>query len=269
LLPQRGRALVRRVYPRLPSQPTAEMCQRDPAIDRHGAVVKLEIAIQDVLDLLGQRNGEKLVDRHRLPAVHLFDDDAIEREGLPFRVASHLAAEYLVAGARNDGERLMDETWLNPELDQSGLEVSGDSIKVDVGEPVVFHETRVRCLEIAPRVFVRAPEGHSHESDLLLDLGGHVDPGKERSSKRVRHDLVVEQVDRGNDGRFAADPPVKGFSGELFHVTISITDSDRLETLIWASPTQSSTRRQPSGVHSRWRRTSQWPRESRSVSWVS
>jgi len=124
----------------------------------------------------------------------------------------------------------MDETWLNPELDQSGLEVSGDSIKVDVGEPVVFHETRVRCLEIAPRVFVRAPEGHSHESDLLLDLGGHVDPGKERSSKRVRHDLVVEQIDRGNDGRFAAEPLVEGLSEHLFHVTISITDSDGLET---------------------------------------
>src|SRR5580700_9649563 len=186
------------------------MCQRDPAIDRHGAMVKLEIAIQDVLDLLGQRNGEKLVDGHRLPTVHLLDDDAIEREGLPFRVA-HLTAEYLVAGARNDGERLMAETWLNPELDQSGLEVSGDSIKMDVAEPPVFHETRVRCLEIAPRVFVRAPEGYSHESDLLLDLGGHVDPGKEGSSKLVRHDLVIEQIDRGNDGRFAADPPVKGF----------------------------------------------------------
>src|SRR5580658_4136657 len=118
----------------------------------------------------------------------------------------------------------MDETWRNPELDESGLEVSGDSIKVDVGKPLIFHQSRVRRPEITPLVFVRTSEGHCHESDLLLDLGGHVDSSEKRSSELVRHDLVIEQVHRSNDGCFATDSFVKGLRGRLFHATISITD---------------------------------------------
>src|SRR5689334_2755153 len=78
--------------------------------------------------------------------------------------------ENLVPRGGDDGEGFTDQLWGRAQVGQRGLQELRDRVEMDVREPLVFDEGRMRRSEIAAPILRGAAECGRHERNLLACL---------------------------------------------------------------------------------------------------